>query len=332
MHDQQRHVVLGASGGAGNAIVRALVERGRNVRAVNRAGDADVPEGVERLGADISEPSGAASAVAGADVIYMAAQPAYDCWVEEFPTMVATVVDAADNAGARLIMVDNLYTYASGTGTISESSPESSETKKGRVRRELTEVLRNAHDEGRVRISIGRASDYFGPAADNSAITALSITRAASGKPMRWMGRLDKCHSIAYLPDIARAYALIGESEEADGETWILPHGPAPTGEEFLAAVNDSLPVRVKAASLSKTMLRIASPFHAMSRESLEVMYQWTDDFVVDDSKFQRAFGPVRSTPLDEAVRTTLEWYRNDGTVRVPERRSGHSSPQRRRG
>ena len=309
----QRHVVLGASGGAGNAIVHALVERGRTVRAVNRKGDATVPEGIERVGADIAVASGARNAVTGADVVYMAAQPAYHRWAEEFPAMVESVIDATSTAGARLVMVDNLYTYAPGTRVMSEDSPENSKTRKGRVRGQLTHMLRSAHETGRVRVSIGRASDYFGPGTNNSVITALSIARAADGKSMRWMGRLDKRHSLAYLPDIAAAYVRLGESDKADGDTWILPHGPAPTGAEFLAAVNNTLPDHVTTGSLSKTMLLMAAPFHPMSRESLEVLYQWTDDFVVDDSKFQRVFGPSTTTPLDEAVHTTIARYRNHG-------------------
>ena len=303
----QQHVVLGASGGAGNAIVNVLVERGRTVRAVNRAGNAAVPGGVERLGSDISRPSGATAAVVGADVIYMAAQPAYHRWSEEFPAMLRAVIDAAAYASARLIMVDNLYMYPPTTTGISEDSPESSQTTKGGVRAELAQMLRNAHDSGRVRVSVGRASDYFGPGANNSAITALSIARAVDGKAMRWMGRLDKRHSVAYLPDIATAYVVLGESEKADGETWILPHGPAPTGAEFLTAVNDRLPKHVKTGSLSRAMLRLVAPFHAVSRESLEVLYQWTEDFVVDDSKFQRVFGPFDTTPLDDAVHATID-------------------------
>ncbi len=307
----QHHVVLGASGGAGNAIVHALIERGRTVRAVNRNGDAAVPQDVERVGADISTLPGATEAVAGADVVYMAAQPAYHRWVKEFPAMLTSVISATSAAGARLIMVDNLYTYTPGVAVISEDSPETSRTKKGSLRRELTEMLRSAHHDGRVRVSIGRASDYFGPSPNDSAITTLSIARGASGQPMRWMGRLECRHSVAYLPDVARAYATLGESEAADGETWILPHGPAPTGTEFLNAVNDALPTHVETGSLSKVMLRFAAPFHAMSRESLEVMYQWTDEFVVDDSKFQRTFGPFDTTPLDQAVHTSIEWHRN---------------------
>ena len=61
------HVVLGASGGTGSAVVRELVRRGHRVRAVNRGGDADVPDGsaVERAKGDVADPEGARRACAG---------------------------------------------------------------------------------------------------------------------------------------------------------------------------------------------------------------------------------------------------------------------------
>ena len=304
-----RHVVLGASGGAGNAIVTALAERGHTVRAVNRSGNSRVPDGVEIVSADITDDAGAATAVAGADVVYMAAQPAYFRWVEEFPSMLKTVVDAVVAADARLVMVDNLYMYAPTSQPLSEDSSTETTTKKGRVRNQLEAILHEAHEEKGLEFAIGRASDYFGPGSNMSAITALSIEPGVRGKPIKWMGKLDKRHSVAYLPDIARAYVTLGESDDAYGDTWILPHGPAPTGAEFLDAVNRALPQPAKTGAISRTMLIVAAPFNKVSKESLEIAYQWTGDFVVDDGKFRTAFGPFDDTPLDEAVLETITSY-----------------------
>ena len=63
---QPLHVVLGASGGAGNAIMGALAGRGHAVRGVNRSGSLLAPEGVEAVSADITDPAGASAALAGA--------------------------------------------------------------------------------------------------------------------------------------------------------------------------------------------------------------------------------------------------------------------------
>jgi nucleoside-diphosphate-sugar epimerase len=305
------HVVLGASGGAGNAIARALHEAGIPTRAVNRSGSADLPDGIELVAADITDPAGAARAVAGAAVVYMAAQPPYHRWPEEFPAMLATVIDAVVAVEAKLVMVDNLYGYGPGVGTISEATPERATDSKGTVRRAMTRTLLDAHQSGRLRVAIGRASDYFGPRADNSGITALAIEPVAAGKTIRWTGSLEAPHSAAYLPDIARAYVTLGSDERADGRIWILPHAPAVTGAEFLGLVNAALPQPLKTGIISKTMLRLAAPFHRISKETLGILYQWTESFVVDDAEFQDTFGPFAATPLDAAVADTVAWYRS---------------------
>ena len=61
-------------------------------------------------------------------------------------------------------------------------------------------------------------------------------------------------------------------------------------------------------------MLRMASPFHKISKEMLGILYQWTEPFVVDDAEFQSTFGPFATTPMDAAVAATVAWYQNNGT------------------
>lgn len=305
-----RYVVLGSTGGAGNAIARALHGAGLQVLAVNRSGSADLPSGVEQIGADITTPTDAANALSGADVVYLAAQPPYHRWPQEFPGMLTGVIDAMPH-GARLVMVDNLYGYGPRSSPMSERSPERATDAKGQVRRTMTRTLLEAHRSGRIQMAIGRASDYFGPGADNSAITALAIQPAAAGKTIRWTADQDVPHSVAYLPDIARAYVTLGTAAQALGHVWILPHAPAVTGRRFMATVNAALPRPVKTGTISTTMLRLASPVHRISKETLGIAYQWAEPFVVDDSAFRSTFGPFDDTPLDEAVRTTVEWYRS---------------------
>ena len=292
------HVVLGASGGAGNAITNALHDAGHRVRAVSRAGTADVPADVERVAADIATAEGARQALHGADVVYLAAQPPYHRWSQEFPSMLATVIDAVPD-GARLVMVDNLYAYGPRSSPMSAQTPERATDTKGRARRAMTQTLLAAHRSGRIRVAIGRASDYVGPRADVSAITALAVEPVATGRTLRWMASLDAAHSVGYLPDIARAYVLLGTREEADGQVWILPHAPAVTGREFLALVNDALPNPQKTGVLSAAMLRVAAPFHRISRETLGILYQWSEPFVVDDAVFRQTFGPFAVTSLE---------------------------------
>jgi nucleoside-diphosphate-sugar epimerase len=94
------HVVLGAAGGTGSAVVRELVARGLRVRAVTRRGTGDVPEGVEQVAADVGAARGARQACEDAAVVYHCAPPDYRKWPELFPRMTEAVIDGAAEAGA----------------------------------------------------------------------------------------------------------------------------------------------------------------------------------------------------------------------------------------
>jgi nucleoside-diphosphate-sugar epimerase len=45
------------------------------------------------------------------------------------------------------------------------------------------------------------------------------------------------------------------------------------------------------------------------------MIYQFEMPFVVDGSRFARAFG-AKTTPVEEAVRSTLDWYRTHAVSR----------------
>lgn len=62
---EKRNVVLGV-GPVGRALVKELLERGRSVRVVTRSGEADVPDGVEVVAADVASEKEATRACEGA--------------------------------------------------------------------------------------------------------------------------------------------------------------------------------------------------------------------------------------------------------------------------
>ncbi len=312
MTDEPRiHVVLGASGAAGSAIVAALTGEGLPTRAVARAArPSTAPAGVSWASADITDPASLHRAIVGAGVVFMAAQPPYHRWPQEFPAMLDAVVGATEAAGARLVMVDNLYAYGPGASPMVESSPQAATDHKGRTRAAMTDRLLRAHRAGRLEVVIGRASDYFGPGADNSGITALAIEPVSGRGPLRWLVRLDVPHSCAYLPDVARAYVALAQAPDVAGQVWHLPHAPAVTGAQFLGMVNAALEEARPTRALGAWMLRAAAPVHRISREMLGIAYQWGEPFVVHDARFRARFPDFAVTPLPEAVAATVAHQR----------------------
>jgi nucleoside-diphosphate-sugar epimerase len=302
------HVVFG-TGPVGMSVMDELVREGGRVRMVNRRGRASVPEGVEVVGGDATDEAFAREASEGASVVYFALNPPYDKWPELFPPLQAGVLEGAASAGAKLIAMENLYMYGSTDGRqLTEDLPYAPNTRKGRVRARMSEELMEAHRSGRVRVAIGRASDFFGPRVLASAAGEQVFGRVVQGKSAQVAGDPDQPHTYTYAPDIGRGLVILGEREEALGEAWHLPSPETLTTRQFVEMIFEEVgkPARIQAAP--KIVLRALGLFNPGMREMIEMLYEFEEPFVVDDSKFEQAFGE-HATPLREAIGETVQWY-----------------------
>ena len=308
-------VVLGASGGTGRALVDELVRQGRRVRAVSRGPAAGLPVGVEHVQADLYEPADASRAIAGASVVYHAAQPAYAKWVGNFERLNASVADAAAAAGARLVFCDNLYMYGPGSSPMTEATPQRATDRKGAQRIRLAADLLARHERGELEVVIGRSSDYFGPHGENTGPGERVFGAAIEGKAAGALGRTDVPHSLSYLPDLARAMVILGDRDEAAGRAWHLPVTDPMTVREFLDHVYAVAGKPVKIQLAGPAMVKVLGVFIPMMREVGVVLYQWNEPWISDWSAFEAAFGPFERTPLDEAIATTLDWWRERAAV-----------------
>jgi nucleoside-diphosphate-sugar epimerase len=302
-------VVLGARGGTGSAVVRELAGAGRRVRAATRSGR-EAPDGVEPAAADLGTPEGARAACEGAGVVYHCAQPPYNEWVELFPPLTRNVIEACAEAQAKLVFADNLYVYGPPDGPMTEDTPWRAQGPKGRVRIEMANEVLEAHRAGRVRATIGRSSDYYGPRGTTSTTGENLFGPAVRGKTARWLGSLDQPHTLNHLEDMARALATLGERAEADGEVWHLPAAEPLTGRRFLELIFEAAGHRPRIGVARRPMVRVLGLFNPLLRELNETLYQFERPFISDASKFQAAFGPFEPTPHREAIARTVAWFR----------------------
>ena len=308
------NVVLGA-GAIGRAIVEELARRTSRVRVVNRSGDAVVPDGVEVVAADLSDPAEAERAIAGASVAYHTVNPPYHRWVELFPPIHTAIIAGASRAGARLVMADNLYMYGRSNGEVmTERSPVDPATPKGELRARMAAELLDAHRRGDIEVAIGRASDYFGPGGLTSQMGERVFGRLVSGEKAQLIGDPDTRHTYTYLPDIGRALITLGAAPAAAGDVWHIPSPPPLTTRHFVDAIADHLGEHPGISVMPAAMLAVLSWFSPMLRAVREEAYQLQSDWIVDDGKYREAFGHGE-TPLDEALAATLEWFRSRANV-----------------
>lgn len=308
------HVVFGASGGAGGAVVRALAERGSAVRAASRSGGGPGPESVDRVRADATDPGAARAACAGAAVVYHCINVPYAEWESTLPAVMDNLLAGAEASGATLVYCDNLYMYGEVEGPITEDTPRAATGAKGRLRITLADRLMEAHAAGRVRATIGRGSDFYGPGAANTIAGHLVFPAVVAGKKAYWIGALDQPHTLNYIDDFARGLITLGTDPRAAGHVWHVPAGPAPTGREFIemAFAAATLPARV--GLYRRWAVRLAGLFDRQMRELTEVLHQFERPFLLDATRFTDTFGEPGLTPMPDAIVRTLAWHRGAPT------------------
>lgn len=306
----QQHVVVG-SGGIGTGIARLLAAEGHQVTLVSRSGRGEALAGVERVPLDLAEEGAGprlTTLAQGATSIVNALNPkSYGRWDKEWPPMAAHLLTAAERSGAGLVTVGNLYPYGEVDVPMSEGRPDRPTSTKGRVRAAMWEQARTAHEQGRIRATELRASDYFGPGAGRGVSFANDyvIAPAAAGKPVRnLLGRLDAPHSWTYLPDIARLGAVLATDERAWGQVWHVPTAPPRTIAQLAqdAARAAGAPAPGVGMMPGKPLLMALVP---TLRAVREMEYQFLRPFEIDASLTEQTFG-LTATSWQEALAATV--------------------------
>ncbi len=302
------HAIIG-NGPLGLAVMDELLALGAKVRVVNRRGMDNAPAGVEVFPADASDPAQAAKACEGAVVVYHCANPPYTQWPELFPPLTNSTIAAASKAGARLVFGDNLYAYGPSTQPMTEDLPRSAEGKKGKVRAQMEADLLAAHRRGEVAVAIAKASDFYGPRALTSSMGNRVFPNLLKGKAASIIGDAAIPHTYTYIRDFAKALVILGREPQAVGEVWHVPSAETLTTGEFIQRAAAQAGSSAKISTMPKWMMNTLSLFVPILGELKETLYQFEQPFIVDAGKFTAAFGDI-STPLDQALAETLEWYR----------------------
>jgi nucleoside-diphosphate-sugar epimerase len=321
-------LVIGATGGIGGAVARELLGQGWRVRALSR--QADMAQrvqaggascrglaGVEWVQGDAMQDSDMMRAAQGVDfIVHGANPPRYARWRELALPMLVNAIEAARASGARLILPGNVYNFGPDAGElVAEGSPQHPLTRKGAVRVEMEQRLREAAADARrpVRSLVLRAGDFFGGHAPSSWFGTLLVK---PGKPLRqvvYPGVPEVGHAWAYLPDVARTMVQLMALDKAEpgrlapcevlhfGGHW-LPRGIDMAEAIRRAAGQPGLPIK----PLFWPLMTALSPFVEVLREMREMRYLWQVPLQLDNRKLVSLLGAEPHTPLDDAIHATL--------------------------
>lgn len=307
------HVVLG-TGAIGRAIAEELVSRRESVRMVNRSGKMDeVPAGVEIVASDLYDQAKVREVTRGAKVVYQSAQPEYTQWPEKFPALQKSIIDGLTGSDAKLVLVENLYMYGAINGVpMTEDLPYKAHTRKGKTRSDMSQAALEAHRAGKVRVTSGRGSDFFGPwGLPTAAMGERTFYPLLNGKAAGLVGNVDVPHTHTFVRDFGKALVILGEHAEADGQAWHVPNdSPRISQREMVNMIAAEMGIPPKMSAMGKAMMWLGGLFVPEAKETVEMMYEFEQSFIVDSSKFEKTFG-MKATPMREAIKETVAWYKS---------------------
>lgn len=316
MSTDQHALVIGATGGIGGEVALALSARGWRVTALNRQPErarAKNPRlaGLDWVRGDIYVPEDVVRAAQGARLIVHGANtPGYAQWAQKQPAMLESVIGAAKATGARILMPGSVYNFGPDAWPrLTETSPQHPRTRKGAIRVALEQRLAQAAGEG-VRSLMVRAGDFFGPVTESSWLTEGWVQKGRPLRAVTFPGPGDAVHAWAYLPDVAQSMVRLAERAADLAPFDVFHHrGHELSGDQLAEALDRIAGRRLARKTLPWIGVAAAAPFVEMLREMLEMRYLWRETIVLDNAKLTGLLGEEPHTPLDQALRRTLEGH-----------------------
>lgn len=319
-------LVVGATGGFGAGLARELDRRGHPVRAFVR----DPAKAARVLGptrhtqlvtGNVIDTAALLTAAEGCTTLVHAVNYPLHELTPNMEWATANIIAAARNAARRepvtLLFPGNVYGLGPQTERpLTEDTPSSPNSDKGRLRVKLENMLAEAAAESRerVRVLIVRAGDHFGPTVRNGLVDRV-FRHAVERKPMQVLGRLDVPHQWAFVPDLARAVAdLLLRPHKLDAFAVLHYQGHvAKPQESFLRLIAE----RAGRATLAiKTVpwwaIGLGGVFSPEMREIKELRYLFESAVVLDGSRLRKLLGNITETPLELAIDETIAAYRRD--------------------
>ena len=311
---QNLALILGATGGSGAAVAEALHAHGWRVRAMARdpeAARASAPRApIQWVGGDAMNAADVRAAASGARLIFHGVNPPkYRNWRGLAIPMLANAIAAAKAAGARIVFPGNVYNFGPDAWpVITETSPQHPVSRKGAVRVEMEAMLAEGARQG-ARALVVRAGDFFGPRTRDSWLSAVILKGGADARAIVYPGEPTAGHAWAFLPDFAEAIAGLAEMEQTLGDFEVFNFGGhwIDPGLDLAYALRrvlgrPELPVK----RFPWWQVYAGAPFLPFLREILEMRYLWREPVRLDGSRLAETLGREPRTPLDEALRVTL--------------------------
>lgn len=304
--------IVGSGGTIGIPLAKELRTFTDHIRLVSR-NPKKINDTDELFPLDVKNFDQINKAIAGSEVVYITIGFDYklSVWQNTWPPFLRSVIEACKTHGSKLVFFDNVYMYAkSAIQHMTEESPLDPPSKKGKVRKQLHEMIMNEVEAGSLTALIARAADFYGPDTDKSVLAETAAKNLLKGKKAQAFGNINKIHTYTFTPDAGKATALLGNTASAFNQVWHLPTTKEKlTTKQWIELIAEEVNIPTKIQMIPSWVLRIMGLFNSTIKEFPEMLYQNELDYVFDSSKFEKAFG-IQATAPKDGVKIMMDYLK----------------------
>ncbi|KPB06077.1 SDR family NAD(P)-dependent oxidoreductase [Bacillus sp. CHD6a] len=306
----KKAMVIGASGGMGYALVMELVSRGVDVVALARgrekleelfAGE----EKVTLVAGDAESKEELIFAAKGVDVIFHAMNLPYEEWKDKLLPITQNIIHAAEENGAKLAMVDNIYAYGKSVGNrLTENMEKKPHTKKGKLRKVMGETIHQSS----IPTLICHFPDFYGPNATNTYMH-FTLDQLLKKRKGGFVGPSDIEREFIYTKDGAWVMVELASRDVAYGQSWNIPAVSTITGREFEKMVKEQLGNDKQLSYITKPMFALYALVAGKGmREAVEMQYINAEPTILSGGKLEKFLGKMEGTSYEKGIKETLTY------------------------
>lgn len=218
------------------------------------------------------------------------------------------VILAAKQHDAKLIVVDNIYSYGKqGEEPVSEQALKKPHTKKGRIRLQLSQLIQSAS----IPYIIAHFPDFYGPHAENTLLN-YTFENMVHHKKALFVGSKKIAREYIYTPDGAKALVNLAMNDDSYHQHFNIPGAGTITGEEICTLATSFTNYKGKVTSVGDVMMFIASLSDRQLKEARELSYLWKEPLVLNAHKYETFIGPLPVTTYEEGIKQTIASLQNE--------------------
>ncbi|WP_238883208.1 NAD-dependent 4,6-dehydratase LegB [Clostridium sp. YIM B02551] len=310
--------VTGAEGFIGSHLTEKLVEMGANVTALvqynsfNNWGwidtfDKKILDNINVITGDIREYDNMKRAIKGQDVVFhLAALIAIPYSYLSPMAYVRTNVEGTTNVleacrdydVEKIVHTSTSETYGTALYVpIDEKHPLQGQSPYSASKIGADKIAESYYRSFNLPVATIRPFNTYGPRQSARAVIPTIISQILSGKTQIKLGSLTPTRDFNYVKDTAEAFIKIAESENTVGEV-------INAGSNYEISIGDTVK---KIITILGKEIDIVSDDERVRPEKSEVNRLWADN-----SKIKKLTSWEPQYTLDEGLRETVEWIRNN--------------------